>query len=41
MPLDAWVLELLPDRGGAPFFDVVMIAATTVGLLAFVVGGPW
>ncbi|MEM7153495.1 MAG: VanZ family protein [Myxococcota bacterium] len=41
MPLDAWVLELLPDRGSVPVFDAAMIAATTVGLLAFVVGGPW
>ncbi len=40
MPLDAWLVDLLPARGARPWFDLLMLAASTAGLLALAVGGP-
>jgi membrane-associated phospholipid phosphatase len=41
MPLDAWLVHALPSPGASTAFDALMIAASTLGLLALAVGGPW
>lgn len=41
MPLDDWLLSVLPGAGTSPELDMLMIVASTAGLLGLAIGLPW
>jgi len=40
MPFDAWIVSVLPSPGQVPWFDALMIAASTLGLVVMAIGIP-
>jgi membrane-associated phospholipid phosphatase len=41
MPIDLWLVRALPTPGQHPAFDILMILASTLGLVVPVLGIPW